>query len=106
MGAGMTPFHVGMQVVCVGNGKKRPIGSPTKRLVTKGIYTIREIKSHPSWNGLLGLLFEEVTNPIHSSGWEYSYDSTCFRPIVKTDISLLEEIARKVTQGKRVKIDA
>lgn len=107
-------FRVGQEVVCVNDtlgAFSVPGYSYSGELhgLRKGqIYTIRAIVVDiaPPWPGV-GLYLNEIDRGIMPHrGFEPPYVAARFRPIVKTDISLLEEIARKVTQGKRVKIDA
>lgn len=63
-----------------------------KELPVKGkIYTLREIVNSPIDNKE-GWLFEELSNPRHPNGQEYSFRPSRFVPVDKVDIdSLIEE---------------
>ena len=81
-------FQVGQQVVCITDDWKHdsdPLKMPN--VYNGQIYTIRKILD----TGYIALCFEGVAGWYHQDG---------FRPVVKrkTDISALEEIARKASQ--------
>lgn len=93
-------FRVGQKVVCV----KGPLLKNSNTIQPKigEIYTIREIYVDPL--GGEGLRLVEIICPKHSSGMEYGYFRSRFRPVVerKTDISVFTEILKT----KRNKINA
>lgn len=94
----MTPFHVGMKVVCVdaeGHGKYVPpgyVGSGHMDGLERGkTYTVREVLGE--FHGFQGccIFLEEITRP--SCGVfqeEPPYCAARFRPVVKTDISIFQ----------------
>lgn len=106
----MTPFHVGMMVVCVSSKWTRP---PSRGEVypTEGqVYTIRDMEPSRS-NTACGvhLQFDELRNPeldYNTCRGECSFNGDKFRPVVKTDISVFEAMLSKPPVPKRVPADA
>lgn len=104
-------FSIGQKVVCIGeNWEFYEELLPRITLPIKdAVYTIRDIRPSMYGSDYLGLLLEEITNPIMAEGpfmLEPSLDATSFRPLVeqKTDISIFQKITDKVF--KREKLDA
>ncbi len=94
MGAVMA-FRVGQEAVCVDDDFKSR-GLNYLEFPVKGrVYIIEEIFNEGQSLTLRGMAENKM-------GGRAGFYCRRFRPIVKTDISLLEEIARKVTQGERV----
>ncbi len=88
MGASMTPFHVGMKVVCLCSEDPPELDDfpgDTPKVIVGQIYTISAIESNWEDTGFLMLEFEETYDGHPDGAW---YDADNFRPIVKTDISI------------------
>jgi hypothetical protein len=86
---------IGAQVVCVIDDWI--VRNPGLRYPYKGeILTVRDcVVGIPGRHDLVGLLFVEIVNPArkYSDGTaEQSFESGCFRPVRKTDISVFTEL--------------
>lgn len=103
-------WHIGQKVVCV--DASRTSGRPLNEggLCLGKVYTIREIKLPPEYNGV-GFLLEEIinpkqeyTSPIGVCIKEASYRVARFRPVVedKTQFGLLTSILDRVSKREKV----
>lgn len=91
-------FSVGMLVVFVGGLKLEGPMPKGANLSLRSIYTIRAIVTDPTWTDCVGLLLEEIINPINDDPrWlaeEVSYDSRGFRPVRETSIEIFREAVK------------
>jgi hypothetical protein len=106
-------FHIGQKVVRVKddaarNGRRRGTLSWPDTVRNGRILTIRDIDMrYVDWYGVAGLRFEEVSFPhkevLGVGPVEPAFPADQFRPVTerKTDISVFQEIARKVSKPKR-----
>jgi hypothetical protein len=91
-------FHVGQKVVCVDDSPGAYSGIKVLRL--NAVYTITHVFP---WNGVL---LAEVDPPPPPPAILRAFSKDRFRPLIerKTDISVFQQIARDVTEGRPVKI--
>ena len=89
-------FYKGQKVVCIkdAENEKYIAGANGGRLNV--VYTIRDIRECP-WTGEVGLLLEEIINPLHPI-WETEWLLQCdrFRPV--TDITIFTDMLKEVDQ--------
>lgn len=93
-------FRVGQRIVCVNDEFHCDTdGDLPKRGC---IYTVRWIGCRPTDSGP-GVMLHGLHGGYHSSGVEYCFCATRFRPVVerKTDISFAHEILRKASKRVR-----
>jgi len=97
-------FRIGQKVVCISDEWRNPqYELPVAMPMKHGVYTIRAMglgTCGDNGEEQIGLLFQEFIYPIASCGFEPSFSSRCFRPIVerKTDISIFQ----KMLESKKV----
>lgn len=77
-------FRVGMKVVCV-RGRVRFNRCDVQPAIGE-IYTVRSV--FVTVEGVESIRVNEIIAPLHSSGKEYGFDASRFRPVVDTDISI------------------
>lgn len=100
-------FKVGQKVVCI-NGSPDPNKKHHPSVVfpkTGKIYTIRHIWESQTHSGRIGVVLEEIRNPINPHyNHEYGFDSDRFKPIDMIDDSvewaesILTEIEEKIEE--------
>lgn len=103
----MTPFHVGMKVVCISDQwEDRSFFYKTP---TQGqVYTIEHIENSETSSGICFLLYELTNAPVTGLCFgkevfqEPGFDSGGFRPLVSTNISIFEKMLTKKPRKKAV----
>ena len=96
----MTPFHVGMKVVCVDEQCWRGCGYGIECLPVKGnVYTIHEMVPSQDRIGRLALRFHEIRNEprTYRAGHELAilecaFIDTAFRPVHETRMEELRSL--------------
>lgn len=89
----MWDVKVGDQVVCIRDDWRDSSLQCVQLPHVQGIYTIRDTLIE-EWKGerILYLHFEEVRNPISWYGVEPGFIAEWFRPVRRTDISVLRSL--------------
>lgn len=93
----MTPFHVGMKVVCIDASLFNWATFPNPEV--GGIYVIDAITDHIpmgvklKYDITIGLSLIDFP-----TDW---YGSICFRPLIKTDISIFEAMLAPKQKGRK-----
>lgn len=87
----MTNFYIGQRVVCIKDAKPTQTW-PGKHSAVKGcVYTVRDVGewSHEG----LGILLEEIINPIHPYYQvECAFRAARFRPVKDTNIDVFQKM--------------
>lgn len=99
----MTPFHVGMKVVCVHTFNTLRLPGETYPVVGN-VYTIRDIQPHAEQ---IGLRLEEIINPLYYNDdtQDCIFSSIRFRPVTKTSIDIFTAMLAPAPK-QRVRTDA
>lgn len=83
-------MKIGSLVECINAVGDFP---PMKPLEMGRIYTVRDIGDHLTVFGDVGVILEELINPIHFSGLEWCYAVARFREVQPPmDLSWIEEL--------------
>jgi hypothetical protein len=97
-------FYVGQKVVAITNGILHyDYGERSLESLHKGaVYTIRSLE-HPrhSRDGVVGLRFVGITNPIDPCGLEMAYQGDEFRPAVEPSIEIFTAMLSKTPKENR-----
>ena len=98
-------FEIGQQVVCIKDTWWLVEGITFKQLPIAGsVYTIRGFLPNSLFTNLetgLGLYFEEIYCSINLYNQECAWDSRCFRPVKKTDISIFTQMLKPIDKVKK-----
>ena len=104
----MTPFHVGMKVVCVDDvphGKYMPVGSRANKclrgLKSGVVYTVRTIGPCPV-RGNPCLWLDEIYSSVGPSGFEIGFAIQRFRPAHENRMNELRTLLAPVPSKELV----
>jgi hypothetical protein len=88
-------IDIGVQVVCLADDWTLLVTVPTVKPRKDQVLTVREINKFD--DGGIGLLFEELRNPIDPK-WnsELHFDIGHFKPVKKTSIECFTDMLNKV----------
>lgn len=97
-------FRVGQKVVCVDMNTYGRLSRWKGERVPNAdqVYTIRAVFVSDDGLDEVGVLLEEIRNPINWTGQEFGFLASRFRPVVerKTDISTFTKILDDVNAGR------
>jgi len=113
----MTPFHVGMKVVCVADDIFRGAGYGGERLPTNHqVYTIRDMIPSPTRLGFFALRLDEIRNDakIYLAGDkivadECAFADIAFRPAHENRMDELRTLlapvpSKQIAQAKKARL--
>lgn len=95
-------FDIGQKVVCIDDTPRNPSQKrPGIVVPKKGVtYTIRDIYESVSSPGKIGLILEEIKNPVNDKwGKELGFNADRFKPLISPESeAFADAVLKKITK--------